>query len=55
MTAVIIVAIVCITVVFLANLSYRAKESTILEMYERYIESVEKKVDGHEESNDNVS
>ena len=50
MTAIIIVAIVCITIVFLANLSYRAKESTILEMYERYLETVNNKVE--EQKND---
>lgn len=55
MIAIIIVAIVCITIVFLANLGYRSKESTILELYEKYLEEVGKRVDDDEESDANVS
>ena len=56
MTAIVIVGIVCITIIFLSLLNYRAKEDTILEMYERYLESVNKKVEEHkndEKSMDN--
>lgn len=53
MVAVIIVAIVCVTIVFLALLNYRAKEDTILEMYERYLETVNNKVE--EQKNDEKS